>query len=316
MTTKPDDERADAPSDGATGVFPMRGRISSISGRLAAGGQPGMTALDHVELELPDGRAVEFAQPLSGVQATVKGVVEIRPMSFINPATGRAICPICLAEGAAMHDEHVPQTALGGVEMTSTCKPCNSDLGSRVEVDLQAWFDQQLIETNIEHDGDIPGRRRFPKVYYRQSTDDSTFMMWAEGPSTPEIDAMIQSGTWQVNFRLPDFRRAMTALLKHAYLAACLHLQGVPNTEEAAAIRADLLAARETRRREELPPIEERVVVYRGGVGRPGPPLALVAMDPPDGGEQRPLISLAGVLFVSWPFEAPEHSSMPDTITS
>lgn len=274
-----------------------------------------MTSLDHVALELPDGRTLEFTQPVSGEQATLEGLAEIRAMSFCEPATGLPVCPICLARTTEMHAEHVPQTALGGEVMTSTCQRCNNDLGSRVEVDLQAWFDQQLVDTSIEHGGEIPGRRRFSRVHYRPSTDGSTFMMWVDGPSTSEIEAMMQSGTWQVNFRPPDFARAVVGLLKHAYLAACLHLQEIPDTEDARAIRADLLTARNTSRREPLDQIEERLVFYRGGVGRQGPPLALVRMTPPDGGDPRILISLAGVLFVSWPFKTPPHEDgFPDRL--
>jgi len=291
-----------AGADGSR-VFPLRGRIKSITGRLADGGQPGMTSLDHLALELPDGRTVEFVQPLSGERATLEPLATIRAMSFQDPATGDPICPICLGRSAPLHDEHVPQTALGGSVMTMTCQRCNNELGSRVEVDLQHWFDHELVNTKIEHAGEIPGRRSFPRVHYRPSADGETFMMWAHGPASPEIEAMLKSGTWNVNFRLPDANRRGLALLKHAYLAACLHLHNIPDAEDARAIRADLLAARDTPRRATLPSFVDRLLVYRGGIGRQGPPLALARMIPPDGGDPQILISLAGVLFVSWPFE-------------
>jgi hypothetical protein len=310
-----EDNEQPPPDEAPAGFVPMRGRIGDIAGRLAQGGEPGMTALDRVALELPDGRVVEYAQPLSGVQATARGVAEIRPMSFINPNTGRAICPICLAEVVAMHAAHVPQTALGGVVMTSTCQRCNNDLGSRAEVDLQAWFDGELVDTRIEHDGNVPGRRRIPKVHVRTSADGSDFIMWVDGPSTPEIEEMMRSGTWRVYFRSPDFKRAALAVLKHAYLAACLHLQRIPDTADARAIRHDLVEVRDTPRRQTLGPIEERIVFHRGGVGRQGPPLALVRTTPPGETESRLLISLAGVLFASWPFEEPPHEdSYPDRL--
>ena len=75
----------------------------------------------------------------------------------------------------------------------------------------------------------------------------------------------------------PDPRRWGLALLKHAHLAACLFLRYVPETAEVDAIRADLIAARDSDRRTRPPESEAvaRLKVYRSGVGRQGPPLAL-----------------------------------------
>lgn len=91
-------------------------------------------------------------------------------------------------------------------------------------------------------------------------------------------------------------------------MCACglyLYLHSVPDTEQARAIRADLLAARNAANATQLPDSEaaKRLTVYRSPVGKHGPPLALVAKHDPDtDAEPEVLISLAGALFVTWPF--------------
>ncbi|WP_147384765.1 hypothetical protein [Nocardioides cavernaquae] len=79
----------------------------------------------------------------------------------------------------------------------------------------------------------------------------------------------------------PDPRRWRLALLKHVYLAACLQLRSVPDTADARAIRADLIAARDNpiKARPPASVAADRLTVYRSEVGRQGPPLALVARD-------------------------------------
>jgi len=81
-------------------------------------------------------------------------------------------------------------------------------------------------------------------------------------------------------------------------------LRRVPHTAEARAIGADLIAARDTPTKTRPPAsaAADRLKIYRSEVGRQGPPLALVAREDCDVGEPPELISLAGVLFVSWPF--------------
>jgi len=78
----------------------------------------------------------------------------------------------------------------------------------------------------------------------------------------------------------------------------------VPDTEDARAIRADLIAARDTppKTRPAESPMAKRLKVHRSHVGKEGAPLALVARIDDGDADPEVLISLAGVLFVSWPF--------------
>lgn len=47
-------------------------------------------------------------------------------------------CPIC-GDPTATEDEHVPPGGIGGKMMTWTCKRCNNNFSSKVEVDLLDW---------------------------------------------------------------------------------------------------------------------------------------------------------------------------------
>lgn len=116
---------------------------------------------------------------------------------------------------------------------------------------------------------------------------------------------MLEMGTFHLNFRLPDPFRFKVAALKHAYLAACLHLQRIPQTAEASTIRSDLLAVRDADKGAPFPRSghAERLSLYRSHRPPQGPPLAIVVTRQEDDTSPREhLISLAGTVFVTWPF--------------
>lgn len=283
---------------------PVQGRISHVTGRKGSDGRSGLPAIDQLSFRLSNGTTYDFGPPNLGQPGKLELLSPIYPASFLRQPGSIPMCPICL-EGDAKYKEHVPQKDLGGAVMTMTCSRCNNDLGSRVELDLQQWFDHALVDVAFDHDGNVPGRRRMPPIYYRETADASSFALVVHQKLRPEIMEMLASGEWRMHYRQPDPRRYRMALLKHAYLAACLYLHRVPDSPDARAIRADLLAARNTSRRVQPPerPLAERLSVYRSHAGTQGPALALVTPQHANGGSPREiLISLAGVLFVSWPF--------------
>ena len=289
------DEKAEPPEPSQPSATPWRVEISSVTGRRAGGGKRGLAAIDQLSFRIPDGKTHDFGPPRRGEQEALQLVAPISARAFQS-------CPICI-DGEPTDKEHVPQQNLGGQVMTWTCKACNNGLGSRVEAALQDWFDHAYRRVTFEG-GDVPGRRRVSTIYYRQARDGS-FCLIIDGALTPDVKQMFASGQFTMNYSPADARRRDLALLKHAYLAACLCLQIVPDTEEARAIRADLIAARDATTAAQLPDSEaaKRLTVYRSHVGRQGPPLALVAKsDPETDAEPEILISLAGVLAVSWPF--------------
>jgi hypothetical protein len=63
---------------------------------------------------------------------------------------------------------------------------------------------------------------------------------------------MLESGEVDLDALLPDWNRCSLALLKHAYLAACL-TYGVLEGEAADDIRRDLIAARDAENRRNVP---------------------------------------------------------------
>lgn len=283
----------------------LHGQISRVTGRRAQGGQRGLPALDRLSLSMSDGTTHDFGPPSLGEQGTLELLAPIPAgFDFVGASGSKPVCPICI-DGDPTHKEHVPQKNLGGRAMTTTCQACNNGLGSKVEAELQNWFDHALTRVAFDHDGEVPGKRRAPTIYYRRDEDSDAFALFVDGELTPEVRHMFASGHLNINYREPDPRRYRLALLKHAYLSACLHLRFVPDSKEARAIRAALIAARDTPRNERPPESEaaRRLAVYRSHVGTQGPPLALVARRAADEEtEPEVLISLAGALFVSWPF--------------
>lgn len=280
-------------------AVPWRTQLRSVTGRRARGGSRGLPAIDRVSFDTPDGTK-EFGPPGRGDEGTLEFLAVIKPGAFQR--AGVPACPICI-DGDPTVREHVPQRNLGGHVMTMTCEACNHGLGSRVEAALQDWFDSAYRRVAFEHE-EISGRRHIPTIYHRQAAD-GTFAWFVDGELTPEVEQMLTSGKLDMHYHPPSPRRYRLALLKHAYLAACLHRKDVPDTALARTIRADLVAARDAITDEQLPESEsaERIKVYRSHIGRQGPPLALVAKEDTDGAsEPEVLISLAGVLFVTWPF--------------
>jgi len=285
----------------------LPGKIGEVSGRLAAGGQQGLPAIDKITFRMEeDGRQLEFGSSDSGPVRPLDLVAAIFPQSFARidreRGTWSPACPICGADGP-MKNEHVPQGPLGGQKMTMTCERCNNNLGSVVESELQHWFDHALVRVAFEHE-DVPGRRLGPRLLYLDGPDG--FALVPEHGDLPSaVVDMLRAGTFSMHYRKPDPRRFRLALLKHAYLAACLYLGYVPNIPDAGQIRAALIAARDTPKsiRPEASTHAERLTIYRSNRPPQGPPLAIMATRPEDSDEDRvPLISLAGTLFVSWPF--------------
>nr|WP_246401389.1 HNH endonuclease [Jiangella mangrovi] len=209
-------------------------------------------------------------------------------------------CPICF-DGEADSREHVPPKPLGGIVMANTCSPCNNKLGSRTESALQDWFDD-AVYTFYSQDGD-PRPFGHSRVLNLQTPDGEWFQV-QERPSNPEnrLGSALVEGGVTMHLALPARAQYKTGLLKNAFLAACLHVGGVPMTASTAEIRAELVATRDARSRRDvqLGPRAEAIRAYRTGQPANGKPLALMRTDGVD--KPRFLISLAGTILVEWPF--------------
>lgn len=211
-------------------------------------------------------------------------------------------CPICLT-GAPDTKEHVPQYGLGGQVRTRTCGDCNNRLGSRVESELADWCFGVVRHAQATGDS-VVGRRRISKVLFRRT--DAGVPVWVVDRSDPAVRDMLRAGRMDFSYNLPSPNVRLIAALKHAYLAACLHLRQVPVGVEADEVRRDLLAARDAESPEAMPVSEHaaRLSLMRSYVPPSGPSLALGVLDgQPEAAAKAGgwWVSLAGVLFVSWP---------------
>jgi hypothetical protein len=245
-----------------------------------------------MSIGLADGRVLDIAsQPMaSGGPVEVTVIEEIQGRLFHS-------CPICW--DPATDDEHVPPASLGGKIMTRTCGPCNHRLGSHVEADLADWYENALTLPRFGSSG-IRGDRKSGRILWR-TTPAGEFVLLMNGHYDPAIIDMLKSGQVDLAGLLPDRNRYHLALLKHAYLAACMKF-GVLQGDAADEIRQDLIAARDAASRQAVP--ESRLalgltVLRRHQPSSPvtAPVVTAVAHEPtgPCHG-----VLLAGRVFVSW----------------
>jgi hypothetical protein len=196
-----------------------------------------------MSVHLADGRVLDIAiRPEASnepIQVTV--IEEIQGRVFDS-------CPICGAP--ATDDEHVPPANMGGKIMTRTCGPCNHRLGSHVEADLADWYANALTLPRFGSSA-VRGERKSGRILWR-TTPAGEFVLLMNGPYDPAITDMLKSGQVDLGGLLPDRNRYHLALLKHAYLAACMKV-GVLQGEVADQIRRDLIAARDVASRKAVP---------------------------------------------------------------
>jgi hypothetical protein len=251
----------------------------------------GLPKIAEIAITHGDGRVLEAGLP--ALHECEAGIAQL--VCAIKPAVFES-CPICLERPGETAD-HVPPEQLGGSAMTATCAPCNNKLGSRTESALVEWFDQSY-RNYYTRDGE---RRPFghDRVFMRQaSTGEPVWIHERSGTISGLFQGSITSHqAW------PHPNQYMNGILKSTYLAATLHLGGVPvGIPSVDEIRAELLAARDSPKRATvgMGPRARALKVYRTGAEASGPPLALVRTE--QAGESVYLLSLAGTLLVSWPF--------------
>jgi hypothetical protein len=276
----------------------FRARIRRVEGRDAEGGERGLAKVSSIEFEHGDGTVISASALPTGPgvqQGKAAFVCEIRRGTF-------EFCPICY--GAETDSaEHVPPKAFGGVVMTSTCSRCNNTFGSRTESSLQDWFDR-AVRIRFLRDG-----VRRPLANVRMlvlATPDGQFAMVPDRGYDlgGELADCLRGREPGLTMEFRPFAAApvRTGMLKSAYLAAALHVGGVPDVPSAYEIRAELQAVISA-------PSGSSIVAgarasalrfHRTGAPASRPTLALAkAMEE---GWPKYFISLAGTILVEWPF--------------
>ncbi len=207
-------------------------------------------------------------------------------------------CPVCLTRGPGSA-EHVPSAALGGQARTWTCEPCNNGLG-RIEAELIDWRDDALRHARATTDA-VLGARKLPRLL-RRRTPDGRFVLIIDGPMHPDAEPMLKGYEFSLQFKPPDPNRYKLAALKHAYLAACLDLQAIPETPSADLIRHDLRAARDATSRAAVPVSEYALSMPLMHTHEQpgGPSIVLGIVRRPDGLAEIWIV-LAGTIAVPWP---------------
>lgn len=153
------------------------------------------------------------------------------------------VCPICLSTDE-LTEEHVPMRALGGKVMTLTCKKCNNKLGSYSEAALRALAVGEVVVEAQSHAFDGFQGIRKATAALRQVPFGVPTMHVTSGD--PELLAAISSDKpLDVRYRLIDPFPSGVAILKYAYLAACLWLEEIPFNSEAESFREVLVSVRD-----------------------------------------------------------------------
>lgn len=254
------------------------------------------TGQGRIRIKMDDGTVLDAGPPEPPDDARVEAQVLCEIDSHVFER-----CPICDCED--LTDEHVPPASIGGRIRTRTCGPCNNDLGARVEADLSAWFRDQLVQVRFEHES-VRGSRVAAPINILRTTDGAVVMAMDGGDKA--IPAMLDAGREvQVEYQHPDPARYEVALLKQAYLTACIHLGEVPAGAAADAVRTELMAARDTTVRDRLPlsPIAAGLH-YGRSYDEPSSALYLASVT---AASNEPMLAVVmGNLWASWPIDDPE----------
>jgi hypothetical protein len=243
-----------------------------------------------LSLALANGSAIgPVVSPVSrGESVSITLVEEIVRRDFDD-------CPIC--SDPATTDEHVPPRSVGGGVITRTCGPCNHNLVTNVEVDLLDWL-QDAIPSPRYRSTAVPGDRQSARILVRE-TPTGEFLLFLDGPHDNAVPKILDSGSLTITARPPDRNRYSLALLKHAYLAACMRF-GVEEGDAPDRVRRDLIAARDAEGRENVPTstLALGLTILRSAEPAPLPHAVWAIAHLAD--RQLHGVVLSGRVFVSW----------------
>lgn len=269
------------------------GTIREVRGRALGRGVPEAFT---ISLQTAGGDVINAGMPMPGGMVAVQGrdLYEIR-----GPAERFERCPICLCENPSSR-EHVPPHAIGGQVLIYTCERCNNDFG-RSEADLSRWY-RGAVQLRIRSK-DVRGHRNVGDVLVRPTSSGQVLLM-TTSDVPEETLAIFESGTGRVFAAEPDVARIQASIAKSAYLTACIFLGEIPDTPRARAFRAELVAARDTPRRQplQLGPTISSLRVHRGPQEPATGRLSLTMV--PRLAPHQYWIGWNDSVFVEWPLES------------
>jgi hypothetical protein len=159
----------------------------------------------------------------------------------------------------------------------------------------------------------VQGPRDAGEMFFFKTPADEFVLIGNRKPNA-DIDQMLASRRFGLEFSELDRAAYYIGALKQAYLAACLQLKEIPQSASAEAIRSDLIAARNaTRRSVPRSAIADALMLARSYGSEVVPPLAFGKARTSFPGVEWviAMAGKAGPMYVSWPFpDAPP--AMPE----
>lgn len=155
------------------------------------------------------------------------------------------VCPIC-CEREPDTNEHVPPQGMGGRVATKTCKTCNDRFGHKYDHLLVARANGELVMASISANS-YQGHRALAKVPLRFTREGAPVAFLDS--QAPEIFESLERGERQeLRFSRPAPDGLEIAVLKSAYLAACVLMGLIPGGARWDSVRGELMRARDAPR--------------------------------------------------------------------
>lgn len=270
----------------------QQGKIAGLTGRKDGRGIP---ELFEASIEFDDGTTLELAMPRHDSSED-----RARVLQATFERTTFSECPICLTPDPSS-EEHVPPYAIGGTSIVRTCTLCNNEFGSKFEPHLFNWYESTLGAVRLSG-GDVLGNRHAGTFLARQ-TSSGKIALIQHGNADPAINEILDSGTFRLQPIGYDHDRAVIALLKSAYLAACVLLKQIPRTPIAEAVREELLAARDVPRNEPCPLSDWAKSLYIGHTHLKPEPGKIELVHIPWGAGYKLLLAFNRYISIEWPID-------------
>ncbi len=280
------------------------GRIRSVTGRGTARGMP---ELNEVVIDLEGGGEIRARRPTPTGERVDARILQV-PFEYFEFEE----CPICLSPVPDSR-EHVPPSSMGGHVLTLTCLRCNNEFGNRFESHLRTWYEGSTGRVRLSGTT-VEGRRNAGEFLLRE-TESGEPMLMQNGRADPAIQELLEGGVVEMHLIEPDASAIHIGAVKNAYLAACVLMKEIPRTERVDAIRAELVAARDSQRgtRLELSPLLKSIRVARAAADPLPGAIELVAMR----GDRERLafaISFSRVFAVDWPLNPIDIGRGPESL--